>query len=64
MKADKILIPRWIIPVVPRGAVLEGHFLAIRDGRISAIAPISELADFEADEIEQLEALRSDARLD
>lgn len=55
MKADKILIPRWIIPVVPRGAVLEGHFLAIRDGRILAIAPISELADFEADEIEQLE---------
>ncbi len=40
--ADIVLEARWVVPVTPRGAVLEHHAVAIRDGRIVAIAPIAE----------------------
>ncbi|HXH02533.1 MAG TPA: TRZ/ATZ family hydrolase [Candidatus Competibacteraceae bacterium] len=39
---DTLLLPRWLIPVVPEGAVLEGQALAIRDGRIHAVLPAAE----------------------
>ena len=36
---DFVLHPRWIVPVVPRGAVLEHHSLAVTAGRITDILP-------------------------
>lgn len=38
---DCVIEARWIVPVEPAG-VLEGHALAIRDGRIEALLPASE----------------------
>ncbi len=40
--ADLLVHPRWLVPIVPRGTVLENHSLAIRDGRIQALLPRSE----------------------
>ncbi|MEM7053847.1 MAG: TRZ/ATZ family hydrolase [Pseudomonadota bacterium] len=37
------LLPRWIVPVVPEGRVLEQHALVIETDRIAAILPIEEL---------------------
>jgi 5-methylthioadenosine/S-adenosylhomocysteine deaminase len=34
-----LLCPRWIIPIEPAGAVLEGHCVALRDGLIEAVLP-------------------------
>ncbi|HUK03785.1 MAG TPA: TRZ/ATZ family hydrolase [Burkholderiales bacterium] len=39
MPADALLCPRWIIPVEPAGAVLEGYCVALRDGLIEALLP-------------------------
>jgi 5-methylthioadenosine/S-adenosylhomocysteine deaminase len=36
---NSLLCPRWIIPVEPAGAVLEGHCVALRDGLIEALLP-------------------------
>ncbi len=36
---DRIISARWIIPVVPEGAVLEQGALVIRDGRIHDLLP-------------------------
>jgi 5-methylthioadenosine/S-adenosylhomocysteine deaminase len=38
-----LLEPRWIVPVEPEGLVLEGHALAVRDGRIEALLPVSDV---------------------
>ena len=40
--ADTLISARWIVPVVPRGAVLEDHALVVRDGRIAALLPRAE----------------------
>ncbi len=45
---DTLLHPDWIVPVVPRGAVLTNHSLAIHDGRISHILPRAEAASLTA----------------
>jgi len=37
-----LLCPRWIIPVEPAGAVLEGHCVAIGDGLVEAVLPRAE----------------------
>jgi len=37
------LIPRWIVPVVPEGRVLEGHAVVIEAGRIVDIVATAEL---------------------
>lgn len=47
-RADTLIHAGHIIPVVPRGAVLEDHSLAITDGRISAILPRAEAEAIEA----------------
>ena len=39
---DLLISSPWIVPVIPRGSVLEDHSLAIRDKRIVAIAPTKE----------------------
>jgi 5-methylthioadenosine/S-adenosylhomocysteine deaminase len=36
---DLMIAPRWIVPVVPAGVVLEEHVLAVHQGRIAAILP-------------------------
>ena len=39
MPEQSLLRPRWVIPVEPAGAVLEGHCVALRDGVIEAVVP-------------------------
>mgnify|MGYP005814204869 CR=1 FL=1 len=47
---DTLISARWVIPVEPRGHVLEDHAVAIRQGRIVAIEPKEEAAQrFTAD---------------
>ena len=40
--ADLVVLPRWIVPVVPAGVVLEDHALVVIGGRIADLLP----ADF------------------
>ncbi|MEQ9395130.1 TRZ/ATZ family hydrolase [Haliea sp.] len=51
---DTLIHPGWIVPVVPAGAVLTGHSLAISGGRIVAILPRSETAHIVAREVFEL----------
>lgn len=51
---DTLLHPGWIVPVVPAGAVLTGHSLAVNGGRIVAILPRSETARMVAREVFEL----------
>lgn len=39
---DLLIEPRWIIPIEPRGTVLEGHTLAVHGDRIVALLPTGE----------------------
>ena len=39
---DLLITPRWLVPVEPAGVVLEGHAVAIADGRIVAVLPRDE----------------------
>ena len=41
---DLLIEPSWIIPIEPGGVVLEGHALAVNDGRIVALLPAAEAA--------------------
>jgi 5-methylthioadenosine/S-adenosylhomocysteine deaminase len=41
--ADLLIEPRWLLPMVPAQAVLEGHALVIDAGRITALGPAAEL---------------------
>ncbi|HET6655620.1 MAG TPA: TRZ/ATZ family hydrolase [Gammaproteobacteria bacterium] len=41
-RIDKLVDARWIVPVEPRGVVLEDHSLAIDRGRIVALLPQDE----------------------
>lgn len=46
---DSLIVPRWCVPVEPTGAVLEGHAVAVTDGRITAILPLEQArSDFQA----------------
>ena len=36
---DTLIVPRWCVPVAPADEVLEGHAVAVSDGRIVAILP-------------------------
>lgn len=40
---DLIIEVRWLIPVAPRGQVLENAALAVRQGRIVAVLPVTEM---------------------
>lgn len=44
MDVDTLLHCRWIVPVVPRGAVLEHHSLALDAGRIVDLLPTAQAA--------------------
>jgi len=39
---DLLLFPRWVVPVVPSGVVLEDYALAVEKGRIAALLPAKE----------------------
>jgi 5-methylthioadenosine/S-adenosylhomocysteine deaminase len=41
-KIDQIIHAKWLIPVVPKGVVLENYCLAISDKKITAICPSEE----------------------
>lgn len=43
--ADLILNSRWIVPVEPRGTVLEDQAIVLADGRIADILPVAEAAE-------------------
>ena len=43
-RVDLILRPRWMIPVVPAGVVLENRDLVIHEGRIVALCPREQTA--------------------
>ena len=49
--ADLLIHPGWIVPVVPRGAVLEHFSIALTDGRISALLPRDETGHIEAEKV-------------
>lgn len=51
---DTLLHPGWIVPIVPTGAVLADHSLAVRDGRIVGILPRSETSRMVAREVFEL----------
>jgi len=39
----QVLLPRWLIPVQPEGAVLEDHAVVLDGGRIEAVLPADQL---------------------
>jgi 5-methylthioadenosine/S-adenosylhomocysteine deaminase len=41
--ADFLIEPRWLLPVAPGNAVLEGHAVAVSGGRILALGPAAEV---------------------
>ena len=45
---DTLIHPQWIVPVLPRGTVLEEHSIAIAEGRIVALLPRDKSAEFRA----------------
>ena len=42
---DLLIEARWVIPVVPRAAVLEHYAVAVRDGHIVAVCPADEASE-------------------
>lgn len=54
-RVDTLIHAGWVIPVEPRDTVLEGHSLAIHNGRIEAVLPRSEAeAAYTADAVHEL----------
>ena len=49
--ADTLIHPGWIVPVVPRGAVLEDYSIALSGDRISALLPREEARSISADRV-------------
>jgi len=39
----RALLPRWVVPVVPEGRVLEDHAVVVERERIAAVVPVGEL---------------------
>ena len=54
MQTEKLLLPRWIIPLEGKTEVLENYGLAIENGRIAALIPPSDLENVEAKEFFEL----------
>lgn len=41
---DLLIVPRWLVPIEPHGAVLEDHAVAVEDGAIVEVSPAAEAA--------------------
>ena len=54
MQTEKLLLPRWIIPLEGDTEVLENYGLAIENGRIAALIPPADLKNVEAKEVFEL----------
>ena len=54
VKADYLLHPDWVVPVIPRGAVLRNHSIVLSGDRITAILPRDEAASIAAREVVDL----------
>ena len=52
--ADTLIHPGWIVPVVPRGAVLENYSIALTGDRITAILPRREAEAISAGRVLEL----------
>ena len=50
-RADSLLFADHVIPVLPRGQVLENAAVSIKNGRISALLTAAEAAAVEAEEV-------------
>ncbi|HDY97419.1 MAG TPA: TRZ/ATZ family hydrolase [Pseudomonas sabulinigri] len=51
---DLLILPRWIVPVVPSGIVLEHHALAVHQGRIIALLPAAQTNELNVRERREL----------
>jgi|SRR5579872_3368237 len=40
---DLLIEARWVLPIVPANTVLDGHAIAVTDGRIVAVGPAEEM---------------------
>lgn len=52
--ADTLIHPGWIVPVLPRGTVLENHSIAISGDRITAVLPRGEAGAISAGRVLEL----------
>ncbi len=52
--ADILIHPGWIVPVIPRGAVLENYSIALTGDRISALLPRREAQSITARQVLEL----------
>jgi 5-methylthioadenosine/S-adenosylhomocysteine deaminase len=52
--ADTLIHPRWIVPVLPRGVVLEDYSLAITGSEITALLPRAESGSIQARRVVEL----------
>jgi len=48
---DLLIHARWVVPVEPRGAVLEDHSIVVRAGRIEAILPRAQASAISARQV-------------
>lgn len=54
MQVDNLITARWIIPVEPEQQVLEQHAIAVNDGRIVDVLPITQaLAQYQPGQLEE-----------
>ena len=50
--ADTIIEARWVLPIAPKGVILENHSIIIRDGRIAAVLPNADARlQYESDDV-------------
>ena len=53
-RVDTLIHPRWVVPVIPQGVVLDHYSIGLREGRISALLPRSEADAIEATDVVEL----------
>jgi 5-methylthioadenosine/S-adenosylhomocysteine deaminase len=54
MHVQTIIEAGWIMPMVPKGVILERHSLLMNDGKVVALIPSNQTNDVEADEVIRL----------
>ena len=52
---DTIIEARWVLPIVPKGVILENQSVIVKGGNIAAILPTAEArTQYEADDVVSL----------